>query len=98
LKIKDSIKTSGINFFNDREKAIKEMIRVAKPGTKFVIADETEKVAKAYENTMIARRFFKNRDEAIVPPIDLIPKEMLDIKLSYACGNDELYVITFTKP
>ncbi len=90
----------GINFFNDRAKAIREMIRVAKPGTRFVIADETEKAAKAGEKMLIARRFFKNRDEEIVPPIDLIPKEMLDIKLTYleAIGNCELYVITFTKP
>jgi ubiquinone/menaquinone biosynthesis C-methylase UbiE len=88
----------GINFFNDRAKAIKEMIRVAKPGTRFVIADETEKAAKAGEKMPIARRFFKNRDEEIVPPVDLIPKEMLDIKLQYLLSNDELYVITFTKP
>jgi ubiquinone/menaquinone biosynthesis C-methylase UbiE len=88
----------GINFFNDRAKAIREIIRVAKPGTKFLIADETEKVAKANENVPIARRFFKNRDEEIVPPVDLIPKDMLNIKLEYICKNDELYVITFTKP
>ena len=30
----------GINFFNDRAKAIREMIRVAKPGSKILIADE----------------------------------------------------------
>lgn len=88
----------GINFFNDKANAICEMIRVAKPGTKFIITDETEQSAKDWENTPIARRFFKNRDEVIVPPVDLIPKEMLDIKLSYMCKNDELYIITFTKP
>ncbi|KKQ32316.1 MAG: Methyltransferase type 11 [candidate division TM6 bacterium GW2011_GWF2_37_49] len=88
----------GINFFNDRAQAIKEMIRVAKPGTRFLIADETEKVAKEWENTPIAKRFFQNRDEVIVPPVDLVSKEMLDIKLSYLTKNDELYIITFTKP
>jgi len=36
----------GINFFNDKAAAIREMIRVAKPGTKFVIGDENEALAK----------------------------------------------------
>ena len=31
----------GINFFSDKQKAINEMLRVAKPGTKIMIADET---------------------------------------------------------
>src|SRR6202035_247553 len=32
----------GINFFSDPKRAIREMIWVAKPGTKIVISDETE--------------------------------------------------------
>ncbi len=39
----------GINFFNDKKKAIEEMIRVAKPGTRILICDENEKGAQAYE-------------------------------------------------
>ena len=31
----------GINFFSDKQKAITEMLRIAKPGTKIMIADET---------------------------------------------------------
>ena len=30
----------GINFFSDKKRAIEEMIRVAKPSTKIMIADE----------------------------------------------------------
>mgnify|MGYP006302152003 CR=1 FL=1 len=33
----------GINFFNDKAEALKEMVRVAKPGTKIIIKDETPK-------------------------------------------------------
>ena len=33
----------GINFFNNIQKAIDEMIRVAKPGAQILICDETEK-------------------------------------------------------
>jgi len=39
----------GINFFNDKKKAIEEMIRVAKPGSRILICDEKEKGAQAYE-------------------------------------------------
>ena len=38
----------GINFFNDRAKAIQEMIRVAKPGSRMLTADETEGHVKKY--------------------------------------------------
>jgi ubiquinone/menaquinone biosynthesis C-methylase UbiE len=34
----------GINYFNNKQKAIIEMIRVAKPGTKLLIVDETDKL------------------------------------------------------
>lgn len=87
----------GINFFNDKKKAINEMIRVAKPGAKIIISDETEELAKAGEKMFLAKAFFKNRDEVIVPPVDLIPKEIKDVKLSFL-HNNSLYLITFTKP
>jgi ubiquinone/menaquinone biosynthesis C-methylase UbiE len=87
----------GINFFTDKQKAINEMIRVAKPGARFLISDETEKLAKESEKMFIAKWFFKDRDEEIVPPVDLIPSTMQDIKLDYICDNAS-YVITFSKP
>ena len=88
----------GINFFNDKAKAINEMIRVAKPGTKIVLVDETEKLAKTfYEKTPFLKRFYKNRKGKISPPIDLVPREMLDIRLSYL-WNDRLYCLSFRKP
>jgi len=34
-------RVGGINFFNDKARAIAEMIRVARPGTKIVIVDES---------------------------------------------------------
>lgn len=91
------IHVGGINFFNDKAKAIQEMIRVAKPGARFIIADETEKAAKACENMIIARRFFKNRDEEIVPPIKLIPENMLGVDLQFR-EDESLFFITFRKP
>ena len=39
----------GINFFDDKKRAIEEMIRVARPGSRILISDEKEKAAQAYE-------------------------------------------------
>jgi ubiquinone/menaquinone biosynthesis C-methylase UbiE len=88
----------GINFFNDRARAIREMIRVAKPGRLILIADETERYVKsAYERNPITRRFYKNRREAVSAPLDLVPPEMLEIHLE-KLWDDKFYALTFRKP
>jgi ubiquinone/menaquinone biosynthesis C-methylase UbiE len=91
----------GINFFNDRGKAIREMIRVAKPGSRILIADETEEHVKAaFEHTPITRGYFKNRKEPVAPPIDLVPPQMLETHLEIlnVIGKNRFYVLTFRKP
>ena len=88
----------GINFFNDRAKAIREMIRVAKPGSRILIADETEKyVSSAYERTPITRKFFKDRQKIVTAPIDLVPTEMLETQLEIL-WDGRFYALTFRKP
>jgi ubiquinone/menaquinone biosynthesis C-methylase UbiE len=88
----------GINFFSDRAKAIREMIRVAKPGSLLLITDETEEYAKkVYENMPIASAYYRNRTEAVTTPIDLVPAEMQQIHLEMIKGG-QFYVITFRKP
>ena len=88
----------GINFFNDKGKAIREMIRVAKPGSLILIADETEKHAQdTYERMPIASGYFKDREETISLPINLVPSEMLDTKLELVWEN-RFYALTFRKP
>ena len=91
----------GINFFSDRAKAIREMIRVAKPGTKILIADETEEHVKAmYESGPITNLYYKDRKEAVTAPIDLVPPEMLEthVELLTPMGKNRFYVLTFRKP
>jgi ubiquinone/menaquinone biosynthesis C-methylase UbiE len=91
----------GINFFNDRAQAIGEMIRVAKPGSRILIADETEEhVKRAYERTPLTRRYFKNRKESVIAPLDLVPPEMLETHLEVlnVAGKNRFYVLTFRKP
>jgi ubiquinone/menaquinone biosynthesis C-methylase UbiE len=88
----------GINFFNDRARAIREMIRVAKPGSRFLIADETEKhVKSAYERFPITGRYFKNRKETVTAPVDLVPAEMQEIHLE-TLWEGRFYALTFRKP
>jgi ubiquinone/menaquinone biosynthesis C-methylase UbiE len=88
----------GINFFNDRAKAIREMIRVAKPGTRILIADETEKHVKGtYERAPFTSRYFRNRQGPVTAPIDLVPPEMHEIHLEIL-RDGQFYALTFRKP
>jgi hypothetical protein len=57
------------------------MIRVARPGSKIVIADENEKADKLRDKLLIPRILFGKREE-VVPPIDFVPKTMTDIGLN----------------
>ena len=88
----------GISFFNDQAKAIREMIRVAKPGTLILISDETEEYAqKTYERIPITSSYYKNRKQPVKVPIDLVPAEMEQVNLEMIKGG-LFYAITFRKP
>jgi len=88
----------GINFFNDRAKAIREMIRVAKPGSRMLIADETEEHVKStYERLPVTSGYFKNRREPVTAPIDLVPPEMQEVHLEML-RDGRFYALTFRKP
>jgi ubiquinone/menaquinone biosynthesis C-methylase UbiE len=88
----------GINFFNDKARAIAEMIRVARPGTKIVIVDETEKLVRGwYERTPVLRRYFRNREKSVADPSALVPAGMLEVRCrKFQWGF--LYCLTFRKP
>jgi len=88
----------GINFFNDREAAIREMIRVAKPGSLLLIFDETDKhVAGIYERAPIVGRYFRDRGAPVSVPVDLVAGEMLDVRV-HNLDDGEFYALTFRKP
>lgn len=88
----------GINFFNDKQKAITEMIRVAKPGARILISDETEKGARGYELTIPGfKQGFEGKRDEIVAPIHLIPAEMKEVRV-FDVWKGWLYCIEFRKP
>jgi len=88
----------GFNFFADRAAAAREMMRVAKPGSKIAIADETEKVVKhGYEKTPWVRRYYSGREETVVAPTAYVPAECTEIQAKDVFGG-RLYCLTFRTP
>jgi SAM-dependent methyltransferase len=88
----------GFNFFSDRAKAMREMIRITKPGGRLMIEDETEEhVQAAYQNIPYTSSFYSDRKDAVTVPIDLVPPEMEDIRVEILRGG-KFYAITFRKP
>lgn len=89
----------GINFFNDKKKAIAEMIRVAKPGAKIVIGDETEKGARGYEIGLPGfDNLFTKKRNPVAPPVDLVPAEMEEIRCDDSLWDGWFYLLEFRKP
>jgi ubiquinone/menaquinone biosynthesis C-methylase UbiE len=91
----------GINFFSEKKKAIDEMIRVARPGSKIVIADESERVARSVAR--IAGLLSAHRGEGIdlSVPVHLVPDTMQGIRVDgiwRAHGQYHGYCLEFTKP
>jgi len=87
----------GINAFNDRAKAICEMIRVARSGAKIVIVDETAKMMESMAWMPSVRRWLEEHGERFSAPVELIPEGMRDVHArDFAKGN--LYCLTFRKP
>lgn len=88
----------GINFFNNQKAAIDEMIRVAKPGVRILISDETEKGARGYEKTLPGfKKSFEEGRRAVQPPIDLVPAGMIETRL-WEVWKGWFYCLEFRKP
>jgi len=88
----------GINFFNDKARAIMELIRVARPGTRIAIIDETEKVVTGlYRKNPLTHAYYKGGESAAFCPIELVPNEMREIQ-SRLIIDGKMYCLTFRKP
>lgn len=88
----------GINFFSDKGRAIREMVRVAKPGTKIVIVDETEQIVREhYQRNPATARYYEPGTENVRCPVDLVPAGMLDVR-AREIYEGKLYCLTFRTP
>jgi ubiquinone/menaquinone biosynthesis C-methylase UbiE len=88
----------GLNFFNDKAKAVREMIRVAKPGTRLLISDENEKQVRAlYQKIPILGRRLWHHREGLGPPLDLLPPST-EQPVVRDHANGRFYTLTFRKP
>jgi ubiquinone/menaquinone biosynthesis C-methylase UbiE len=95
LPIKDEsfdvvFSAGGFNFFNDPAKAVMEMIRIAKSGSKILITDETEKLRLKYAKN----DFYKHSN--VNDPVKYLPESCKVIEYKEICDGD-LYVLIFQK-
>jgi ubiquinone/menaquinone biosynthesis C-methylase UbiE/uncharacterized protein YbaR (Trm112 family) len=88
----------GINFFNDKARALAEMVRVAKPGTKLLVVDENERVVREhYQRNPLTRKYFEGERRAASCPIDLLPDSVQQVQ-ARDVAEGRLYRLTFRKP
>lgn len=86
----------GVNYFNDKEKALAEMVRVAKSGTHLTIVDETDKFFELFSWIPFMKNAFPIGN-ATKPPIKLLPRGMKKIQVSEIV-NGNYWRLTFQKP
>ncbi len=100
----DTVFSAGaINFFQDQGRAVAEMIRVAKAGTKIVIIGGAEKILRSwYYNNRLARKIpvlreYLFEEDMFVRPAELVPVSMQDIEVDELVRG-LLYSLSFRKP
>jgi ubiquinone/menaquinone biosynthesis C-methylase UbiE/uncharacterized protein YbaR (Trm112 family) len=87
----------GINAFSDRSKAIHEMIRIARPGTRIVIVDETAKMMQALSWLPSARKMVEEWGDRFEAPVNLVPVAMKEIQAD-TIVKGFFYVLSFRTP
>lgn len=91
----------GINFFSEKKKAIDEMIRAARPGSKIVIADESERVAQLTARLLRLSRSNQGKRVDTSIPVHLVPETMEETRVDGIWkrhGQYHGYCLEFRKP
>jgi ubiquinone/menaquinone biosynthesis C-methylase UbiE len=91
----------GINFFSDKRRAIDEMIRVARPGCKIIISDESERAARFMAAVFRLSRYNQGMKVDTSVPVHLVPDTMQEIReegIWKRHGHYHGYVLEFRKP
>ncbi len=85
----------GINFFNDKARAVQEMIRVAKTGSRLLIADETaDFVEQQYKKSIFSKSYFEDKTVDLSDIEACIPSSVED-KQTQLLWDNKFYCITF---
>ncbi len=88
----------GINFFSDKARAVHEMLRVAKPGSKLMIADETsDYINSEYKQSSFARKYFADAKFDLSELEAAIPPSVKNLEMQSLWDN-KFYCLTFRKP
>jgi len=91
----------GINFFSRKKKAIDEMIRVARPGGKIVIADESERLAQLIARIPGLSHSYQGKKADTTSIVHLVPDTMEEIRMDGIWkmhGQYHGYCLEFRKP
>jgi ubiquinone/menaquinone biosynthesis C-methylase UbiE len=87
----------GINFFSDKSAALKEMVRVAKPGTKILISDETQDwIDNQFKKSRLSKKYFNERHFDLSELESHIPRNVNGKKIELMWENKS-YCLTFRK-
>jgi ubiquinone/menaquinone biosynthesis C-methylase UbiE/uncharacterized protein YbaR (Trm112 family) len=87
----------GINAFNDRARALAEMVRVARGGSKLLVVDESAKLMEALSWAPSARRMLQEWGDRFQAPVELLPAGMAEVQVTPILRG-WLYCMTFRKP
>jgi ubiquinone/menaquinone biosynthesis C-methylase UbiE len=86
----------GINAFNDRRAALAEMVRVARPGARLVVVDETAKLIHKFRWFPGAGHMLRAYAERFEPPTNLLPESVTEVSADTIMDGG-LYCLTFRK-
>ena len=97
------IHVGGINTFEEKARALSEMFRVARPGARIVVVDEglEPRMRKSLAGRFLLRTNILYASE---PPVDEVPDEAEDIRVSWGTMPFRFmpiwpyYVLEFRRP
>lgn len=89
-----AVHVGGINFFDDPAEAVREMVRVCRPGSLVLLADETKKVVERdYRRTPLIGKYFKDAP-ADFDPRSWVPTGATGVTYETLAGG-KCYMLTF---
>jgi len=87
----------GINFFSDKARAIAEMLRVAKPKTLLMIADETQDfIESQYQKNALTKKAYADAQFDLAEIENAIPDSTRE-RQTYFLWDNRFYAMTFRK-